>query len=88
MTTRRGKHMSLCPKSDVARKKLEKHPHVKAVILGTTDNCRHKSSAGTIQFMSFIPSGVKAKCYTGNGVVKMYIYCEKEHAEEVRALIK
>lgn len=85
--SRRGKHQTLCPKSNRARKKLEKHPLVQGVVLGTTSNCRHKGTPGKIEFKRFIPAGIKAKCYTEHGIAELFIYCESGDAETVRTLL-
>lgn len=85
--SKRGRHTSACPKSNRRLKKLEKNDHVSGVKLGSTTNTRTKYPPGHLKFQRFVDAGMKVNCYTENGIIDLYVYCDEEHRELVRDLL-
>lgn len=85
--SKRGRHTSACPKSNKRLKKLEADSRITGVKLGATDNARTKYPPGHIKFQRFVNAGIKANCYTENGVITVFLYCEEEHKENIKDLL-
>jgi hypothetical protein len=86
--SKRGRHTSLCSSSDRTIKRLESSPFITKIILGKSENCRHKYSPGTLKIQREENAGFKVNCYGGNGVTTIYIYCDEIHKDTVINLIK
>lgn len=84
---KRGRHKSLETALDRRLRRLADRDLVKKVILGASDNARHKYSPGTLKIQREEPNGFKVNGYSGNGVTVVYIYCNESDKEAVRLLI-
>ncbi|MBI3735737.1 hypothetical protein HY256_04400 [Candidatus Sumerlaeota bacterium] len=83
MTTRtkkRGLHPSFPKELKNRLNALEKRPDIKRVIMGPTESARHRYSPGHLRYAMDIPGGIKARGYTGGGVIEIYIYCADREA--------
>lgn len=87
MTTKRGRHTSSCPKSNRRVKKLEKDDRVTGTKFGSTENCRTQYTPGHLKFQRYVDAGMKVNCFTENGIITLYVYCDQEYKEEVRSLL-
>ncbi len=85
--TKRGRHKSLEKALDRSLRSLAAHPKVKKVILGSSENARHKFSPGTLRFQREEPNGLKVNGYSGNGVTTIYVYCNPEDRNFVKNLL-
>ena len=83
-----GRHKSLDKELKRSVLWLESIPAVKKVVLGFSENCRHKYSPGVVRFKNEVPGGIKVNGYAGFGVVDMFIKIEPiEEVENVKAQI-
>jgi len=85
--SKRGRHTSACPKANRRLRRLESDDRVTGVKLGATNNARTKYSPGHLKFQRFVDAGIKVNCYTENGVIDVFVYCDEEHREYVRNLL-
>lgn len=85
--TKRGKHKSVEASLDRRLRRLASNPLIKKIILGASDNARHKFSPGTLRIQREEPNGFKVNGYSGRGVTEMYVYCDEIHKQQVRDLI-
>lgn len=77
---KRGVHTSLPRELRNAIHALEKRSDVSRVILGPSESARHRYPPGHIRYALDIPGGIKARGYTGGGVIEIFIYCEDREA--------
>lgn len=79
-----GKHH--CVIKDLKRwlKLAKKQPEVSKIILGVSENSRHKFTPGDVIFKQYIDNGLYFTGYTGNGIRKVYILCEDKYKEYLK----
>ena len=82
-----GRHKTVEAALKRRLRRLEKDPRIKKIILGSSDNARHKFPPGTLKIQREEPNGFKVNGYSGNGVTTIYIYCSEEDKEAVKELI-
>lgn len=78
----RGRHTSLDKHLKHSVLWLENIPEVTKIVLGFSENCRHKYAPGCIKFKKNVAGGIKVNGYSGNGVIDMYIKIEPITARE------
>ena len=78
----RGRHTSLDKHLKPSVHWIESIPEVTKVVLGFSENCRHKYSPGCIRFKQDVAGGIKVNAYSGNGVIDIYIKIEPITARE------
>ena len=71
-----GKHKSLDKKLKKSIKWIYKQKSVKKIILGISENCRHKYSPGHIRFKHNAKKGMKVNGYSGTGIIDIFIKIE------------
>ncbi len=86
--SKRGRHKSAAPDLNRSLKWLESKSEVQKLILGFTENCRHKYTPGHIRCKSEVKGGLKVNGYFGGGVIDIFLHVEPEHVESVKQLIK
>ncbi len=82
-----GRHTSVCPACKRSLTRLKKHHIVKKIVLGASNNCRHKFSPGTVRIQLETDAGFKINIYGGNGITTGYLYCEEKDKSQVVALL-
>jgi hypothetical protein len=84
----RGRHTSLDKHLKPSVSWLESIPEITKIVLGFSENCRHKYAPGYIKFKQNVAGGIKVNGYSGNGVIDMYIKIDPISArEQVKDLI-
>lgn len=83
----RGRHTSAGKTLDRSIRWLEAREHVKKVILGFTNACRHKYPPGHIRYQRDDDGGFHAKGYSGNGVVNLFVRVDRSNLETVKATL-
>lgn len=83
----RAKHRSACCDLDRSLRWLESFEEVKKLVLGLTENCRHKYTPGHIRFKSNVSAGIKVNGYSGNGVIDIFIRIEPDDVEFIKTKI-
>ena len=68
-------------------KRLAADAKVTGTKYGTAINCRTHYAPGHVKFQRFVDAGMKVNCYTGNGVVEIYLYCAQEDKLYVKGLL-
>lgn len=69
----RGRHKSLDKHVKRSINWVERLPGVTKVILGFSENCRHKYAPGHIKFKMNVSGGIKVNAYSGSGVTDIFI---------------
>ncbi len=77
---KRGVHTSVPKELKNAIQALEKRKDVNRIILGPSESARHRYAPGHIRYAMDIPGGIKARGYTGGGVIEIFIYCVDREA--------
>lgn len=85
--SKRGRHKSADHALDRSLRWLESLEIVKKVILGITENTRHKFTPGHLKIQMTVQGGLKFKGYSGNGVVDIFVRIEPEHVARLSELI-
>jgi hypothetical protein len=83
-----GKHKTIRTELKQSIGWLESLSEVSRVILGLTDNCRHKYAPGVLRYRRDVDGGFLVNGYHGNGVTGICVIVEEGKAEEVRKLIE
>jgi hypothetical protein len=86
--SKRGRHRSADPELERSLRWLESLTIVKKVILGLTENSRHKFPPGFLKIQMPVAGGIKLKGFSGNGVVDLFVRVEPEHLGELTAVIE
>ena len=68
-----GRHKSLDKNLKKSIKWIYKQKSVTKVILGFSENCRHKYSPGYIKFKHNVKKGMKVNGYSGKGITDIFI---------------
>ena len=79
----RGKHRSATSDLDLSLKWLESVDSVKKVVLGKTENCRHRYPPGHLRFKHESEGGFKINGYSGNGVIDIFVRCDENSRDEI-----
>ena len=67
---------------------IENLQSVTKVILGISESCRHKYPPGHIRFKRDVEGGIKVNCYSGKGVMDVFIKINPiSDREQVKAMI-
>jgi hypothetical protein len=66
---------------------LEGFEAVKKVVLGRTENCRHAFKSGHLKVQHDCDGGFIIKAFSGNGVVDIFIRCDDEQREYLKAQV-
>ena len=86
---KRGQHKSLDKELNLSVKWLESFECVTKVVLGLTENCRHKFPPGHLKIQMNKDGGMKLKGYSGNGVVDIFVKVDPiEKLESVKTLLR
>ena len=67
---------------------LESFAEVKKVVLGRTENCRHSFKSGFLKVQLDVDGGFTVKAFSGNGVVDIFVRCDINDREYLKALLK
>lgn len=78
----RGRHTSLDKNLKQSISWIESLPEITKVVLGFSENCRHKYPPGYLKFKQNVAGGIKINGYSGNGVVDIYLKIEPINARE------
>ena len=85
----RGRHTSLDKSLKNSIAWIENIPEITKVVLGFSENCRHKYPPGFIRFKRNVAGGIKVNGYSGNGVIDLFLKIEPISArEEVKSFIE
>ncbi len=82
--SKRTKHTSACNDLDRSLRWIEGLPIVNKIILGFTENCRHRYTPGHVRVQMDCRGGVKAIGYSGNGIINFFIRVEPDHLETLK----
>lgn len=83
-----GRHTSLDKHLKRSIKWLASNKEVTKIVLGLSENCRHKYPPGCLKFKRNVAAGFKINGYSGNGVIDIFIKIEPITArEEIKKLI-
>lgn len=67
---------------------LEANPYVTKVVLGFSENCRHRYAPGHLRCKQNVRGGFKLNAYSGLGVTDIFVKIEPiEQRDAVRELI-
>ena len=84
----KGRHTSLDKHLVHSVKWIENIPQVTKVVLGLSENCRHKYPPGYIRYKKDVAGGIKINGYSGNGIIDIYLKIEPIIArEQVKEII-
>lgn len=83
-----GKHKTVRTELKQSIAWLESLPEVNRVILGLTDNCRHKYAPGTLRIRRPVAGGFLVNGYHGNGVTGVCVIVEDGKCDDVQAMIE
>lgn len=83
-----GKHKTIRTELKQSVSWLESLAEVNRVILGLTDNCRHKYTPGTLRYRRVVPGGFLVNGYHGNGVTGIYVGVEDGKIDEIKKMIE
>lgn len=83
-----GKHKTIRTELKQSIAWLEAMPEVSRIILGLTDNCRHKYAPGFLRYRRDVTGGFLVNGYHGNGVTGVCVIVEQGKVEEVRKMIE
>lgn len=86
--SKRAKHKSLSSDLNKSIRWLESYQEVDKIVLGYTENCRHKFSPGYLKIQSCTEAGIKIKGFSGRGVVDIFVVLKKENINLVKQLIQ
>lgn len=87
MSKKSGRHQSVCPTCKRVLSWLRRHDAVKKIVLGASNNCRHKFAPGTVRVQYEIDAGFKINVYGSNGITTGYLYCDQSDKEIMQQLI-
>ncbi len=91
--------MILCMALQGRHKTLDKHvkrsvawlediPYVTKVVLGFSENCRHRYAPGSLKYKRNVRGGFKMNAYSGKGVTDIFVKIEPiEQREHVKMLM-
>ena len=68
-----GKHKSLDKKLKKSIRWIYKQKSVSKIVIGFSENCRHKYPPGFIKFKKNASAGIKVNGYSGKGITDIFI---------------
>ena len=81
-----GRHTSVCQACKRTLKRLKSLSIVKKIVLGASNNCRHKFAPGSIRIQQETDAGFKINLYGSNGITTGYLYCDQGDKAKVKEL--
>jgi len=84
---KRAKHKSLSKEMKPLMRKLETSFLVTRVVIGISENARHRMTPGKAKLQATTEAGFRLKLYTGNGVTDMFVCCTPINRHAVLRLI-
>jgi hypothetical protein len=82
MPKKHGKHQTVPKELKPGVAWLRDLEGVSKIVLGRTENCRTRFSAGHVSLTADIPAGFKARGYFGAGIVDMCVYISDQTKRE------
>ena len=73
MSGKRGRHTSLAKEIRPAVAWMESLDEVERVVIGLTENCRHRFRPGTVRVQRVHDYGLDLNAYTGSGVTRLFV---------------
>ncbi len=70
---KRGRHTSRSKDLRPAVGWMESLHEVERIVIGLTENCRHRFRPGTIRVRRVHPHGLDLNGYTGSGVTRLFV---------------